>query len=220
MMLKYLPLAMMVGLWPGAAVVHASPPPAPQLIAQQVQLYGTVIPNELNVRDGAGTDRRVLYVLHRDAVVRITGQFGDGSDSWYRVVPMTSGYPQTEGWVSGAHLKVRDSQPSGSYYDIGYQAGLADAQAGRNYDPVGGSRDLPTDASRAYSRGYGDGYTAGRPGNSSGLQRYYDDGYQHGLEDGRAGRTYDPVAGSHGLPANLSREYTRGYADGYGAGRP
>ncbi|WOD41503.1 hypothetical protein [Nodosilinea sp. E11] len=115
---------------------------------------------------------------------------------------------------------MRDSQPSASYYDTGYQSGLADAQAGRTYDPVGGSRNLSDADARAFTRGYADGYTAGRPGNPSGLQRYYDDGYQHCLEDGRAGSTYDPVAGSHGLPSNLSREYTRGYVDGYQQGRP
>lgn len=220
MSIRYLPLWVMLGMLPGAAMAQAHIPAAPQSIAQQVQLYGIVIPNDLNVRSGAGTDRDVLYVLHRDAVVRITGQYGDGADSWYKVVPMTSGYPQTEGWVSGAYLNIRDTPPSVSYYDTGYQAGLADAQAGRTYDPVGGSRDLSAPDARAYTRGYSDGYTAGRPGNPSGLQRYYDDGYQHGLEDGRAGRTYDPVAGSHNLPAQASREYTRGYADGYEVGRP
>ena len=220
MMVKSLPLWVIVGLLSGTTMAQASPLASPQLIAQQVQLYGTVMPNELNVRSGAGTDRDVLYVLHRDAVVRITGQYGSGTGSWYKVVPTTSGYPQIEGWVSGDYLKIRETPPSISYYDTGYQAGLADAQAGRTYDPVGGSYDLSTPDARSYSRGYADGYTAGRPGNPSGLQRYYDDGYQHGLEDGREGHTYDPVAGSHNLPAPASREYTRGYADGYRVGRP
>lgn len=219
MTFKYLPLWVMLGLLPGAAMAQANITASPQLIAQ-AELYGTVIPNDLNVRSGAGTDRDVLYVLHRDAVVRITGQYGDGADSWYKIVPMTSGYPQTEGWVSAAYLKVRDTPPSISYYDTGYQAGLADAQAGNTYDPVAGSHDLPTDASRAYTRGYADGYEAGRPGNPSGLQQYYDEGYAHGEADAQAGRTYDPVAGSHNLPAQASREYTRGYADGYEVGRP
>jgi hypothetical protein len=69
MMIKYLPLWVMLGLLPGTAVVQASPLSSPQLIAQQVQLYGTVIPNDLNVRSGAGMDRDVLYVLHRDAAL-------------------------------------------------------------------------------------------------------------------------------------------------------
>ncbi|WOD41504.1 SH3 domain-containing protein [Nodosilinea sp. E11] len=93
----------MVGLLPSVAIAPALALQPPQLLAQ-AQLYGTLIPNDLNVRDGAGTDRPVLYVLHRDTVVRITGQYGDGADSWYRIVPMTSGYPQQEGRVSGVYL--------------------------------------------------------------------------------------------------------------------
>ncbi len=218
-MSKYLPLWVMVGMLPGGAIAPAQAQQPPHLLAQ-AQLYGTVIANELNVRVGAGADTPVLYVLPRDVTVRITGQYGDGADSWYKIVPMTAGYPQQEGWVYGAYLKIRTTLPSASYYDTGYQAGQADAAAGRTYDPVGGSRNLSDSDARAYTRGYADGYEAGRPGNTTNLQQYYDDGYEHGRADAAAGRTYDPVAGSHGLPANASREYTRGYAAGYEAGRP
>ncbi|WP_026735384.1 hypothetical protein [Fischerella sp. PCC 9605] len=52
------------------------------------------------------------------------------------------------------------------------------------------------------------------------LSEYYNRGYEAGLSDALAGKTYNPFAGSRKLSVTYSREYTRGYAEGYKAGDP
>ncbi|WP_088893004.1 SH3 domain-containing protein [Leptolyngbya ohadii] len=192
---------------------------ARQVLLAQAPQSGFINTNGVNIRSRPGRDGSVLYVADQGTQMRILGQYGSGSDSWIKVRAVSGSLPQTEGWVYRQYVTF-GSTPAIDYYDQGYQAGASDAQAGRQYDPVAGSRNLPADASREYTRGYGAGYQASRPGGSNSLQQYYDRGYQDGVAAGRAGRTYDPVGGSRGLPAEASREYTRGYAAGYEAGRP
>ncbi|MCX7592772.1 MAG: hypothetical protein N2235_03210 [Fischerella sp.] len=52
------------------------------------------------------------------------------------------------------------------------------------------------------------------------LSEYYNRGYEAGLSDALAGKTYNPFAESRKLSATYSREYKRGYAEGYKAGDP
>lgn len=206
-------------------IAITSPAPAqtgvpPVLLAQAPQ-SGFINTSGVNIRSRPGRDGSVLYVANQGTQVRILGQYGSGSDSWIKVRAVSGSLPQTEGWVYRQYVTF-GAAPTINYYDQGYQAGSSDAQAGRQYDPVAGSRNLPAEASREYTRGYSAGYQTDRPGdsNQNSLQQYYDRGYQDGIAAARAGRTYDPVSGSRGLPAVASREYTKGYASGYEAGRP
>jgi heat shock protein HslJ len=138
-------------------------PPSQTVPDSPATLYGTVTASMLNVRSGPGVSNAVLFRLPRGAEVIITGQYGSGRRSWYRVQARSAQYPQGDGWVSAQYLAVT-TVLSADYYALGFQAGLAAAQAAQPYDPFAGSRPLPAESSQDYTRGYADGYQEGRPG--------------------------------------------------------
>jgi hypothetical protein len=134
-----------------------------------------------------------------------TCEYNQGRIRLSQIVPISSG--------GGTNLR--------QYYERGYRQGQADARAGRRYDPIAGSYELRPELAREYTRGYADGYGSvefgGEDPFATEKRRYYNEGYRQGQADARAGRRYDPIAGSYQLPPEFSREYTRGYGDGYTA---